>query len=110
LNLEARYFSINVPAGSYVAAGTAFVQNQSSAKAVGYCFVQGDDVHDRRSAAYFLINSGQDLGGLTNVPVQASTTLLAPGQISISCLDYVGRGPAVFLGGILSVTRVGVIH
>jgi IPT/TIG domain len=109
-NAEARYMSITVPAGSYVSTGVAFIQNLSSAQATGHCFVQGDDVHDRRSAVYFVIDPGEPFFRMTNVPIQGSTTLVATGPISISCEANTTGGAPRIIGGTLSITKVGVIH
>ena len=107
---EARYLSRNLPAGSFQISGVAFVDNPNATAATGHCFAQGDDTHDRRSAVYFVIDPNQPFFRLTNVPVQASTTLVAPGPVSISCEVDTGGSAARFLGGTLSVIEVGTIH
>ena len=107
---EARYFSLNLPPGSYLINAVAFVDNPNATAATGHCFGQGDDTHDRRSAVYFVIDPNQPFFRLTNVPVQASTTLVAPGPVSISCEVDTGGSAARLVGGTLSVIAVGTIH
>ena len=107
---EARYLSLNLPAGSYLINAVAFVDNPNAAAVTGHCFAQGDDTHDRRSAVYFVIDPHQPFFRLTNLPVQASTTLVAPGPVSISCEADTSGSPARFVGGTLSVIAVGTIH
>jgi len=107
--VERRYFSLTIPPGSYSMTGLAIVRNVGTATASGHCFIQGDDVHDRRLGVLFTI-PGSPAGSLTNVPLSAATTLTVSGPISISCAGDSGSSPMQLAGLALSITQIATIH
>ncbi len=82
----------------------------STDAAHGHCFVEGDDVHDRRIAEYYYLPHAAFPQNIENIPLSGAATLTTTGPISVACEADTNSDSVILQGYTLSIQKVGTLH